>query len=151
LNPLALVYGRVSANVEYLLAPHHALYLSPSILAWSANRGDPKSVIANGFGFASESSRGLAIELGYHYWIHWHRSLRGLYAGPALLLGNTSDATAGDPTHRQSYWGAAFDVGYQDVMPSGFTWGFGAGLEGLRMAGSTGFAPRLLGVAGWSF
>ncbi len=71
--------------------------------------------------------------------------------GPALLLGSTTDATVGDPTHAQSYWGIAFDVGWQEVIPGGFTAGVGAGLEVVRMAGTGGVVPRFLLQLGWSF
>jgi hypothetical protein len=150
-NPLGLPWGRLSANAEFQLQPHHALFVSPNALLFHVNRGGSGALLSEGFGFASPTSASFGVEVGYHYWLRWARSLRGPYLGPALLLGSTSQATVGDPTHAQGYWGLALDVGYQEVLPGGFTVGVGAGLEVIRMAGTGGVTPRLLLQAGWSF
>ena len=73
---------------------------------------------------------------------------RARSSGPRSFSGSTTDATVGDPTHAQSYWGIAFDVGWQEVIPGGFTAGVGAGLEAVRMAGTGGVVPRFLSAAG---
>jgi hypothetical protein len=151
LNPLGLLGGRLSANLEVQLEPHHSLFASPNVLLFHADRGDPNSLLSEGFGFATRASQSVGIEFGYHYWWRWSQALRGPYLGPALLLGSTTDAGVGDPTHAQGYWGLAFDVGWQEVMPGGFTAGIGAGLELVRMAGTGAVVPRLLLQIGWSF
>lgn len=151
LNPVGLLRGRLSANLEVQLEPHHSLFVSPNLLAFHADRGAPGSLLSDGFGFATDTSVSVGIELGYHYWWHWSRELRGPFLGPALLLGSTTNAAAGDPAHAQSYWGLAFDIGWQEVLPGGFTAGVGAGLEVVRMAGTGGPVPRFLLQMGWSF
>ena len=151
LNPLGLFGGRLSANLEVQLEPHHSLFVSPNVLAFHADRGDVNSLISEGFGLATQTSSSIGIELGYHYWWRWARALHGPYLGPALLLGSTTQASVGDPTHAQPYWGLAFETGWQEVMPGGFTAGIGLGLEFLRMAGTGAVVPRLLLELGWSF
>ena len=151
LNPIGLLRGRLSANLEVQLEPHHSLVVSPNVLVFHADRGEPGSLLSEGFGFATPTSSSVGIEFGYHYWWRWSRELRGPFLGPALLLGSTTDAAAGDPTRAQSYWGLAVDVGWQEVLPGGFTAGVGVGLEIVRMAGSGGPVPRFLLQMGWSF
>lgn len=151
LNPLALLYGRLSANVEVLLAPHSSLVASPNALVAQTDRGGPNSALSEGLGFASHTSNGFGVELGYHYWWTERRTLRGPFLGPSLLFGSTTDATVGDPTHAQGYWGLAFDFGEQEVFPGGFTIAGGIGLGLLRMAGAGAVFPRFLLQIGWSF
>jgi hypothetical protein len=151
LNPLGLFGGRLSANLEVQLEPHHSLVVSPNVLAFHADRGDPNSLLSEGLGFATRTSQSVGLEFGYHYWWRWARMLRGPYLGPSLLLGSTTNGGVGDPTHAQGYWGLAFDVGWQEVMPGGFTAGIGGGLEVVRMAGTGAVVPRLLMQIGWSF
>lgn len=151
LNPLGLIAGRLSANLEVQLEPHHSLVVSPNVLVFHADRGDPNSLLSDGFGFAQRTSSSIGIEFGYHYWWRWSRMLRGPYLGSVLLLGSTTNAGVGDPTHAQTYWGLGFDVGWQEVMPGGFTAGIGGGLEVVRMAGTGAVVPRLLLQIGWSF
>jgi hypothetical protein len=151
LNPVGLIDGRLSANAEVQLEPHHSLVVSPNALVFPVGRGGPKNVVSEGLGFASRTSQSYGIELGYHYWLQGWRTLRGPFVGPSLLLGLTTDANVGDSAHLQSYWGVALDVGWQEVLSSGFTAGAGAGLELVRLGGSGGVVPRLLAQVGWSF
>ena len=151
LNPIGLFRGRLSANLEVQVEPHHSLVVSPNLLVFHADRGQAGSLVSEGLGFVTSTSGSVGIEFGYHYWWRWTRELRGPYLGPSLLLGSTTSASVGDPTHAQSYWGLAFDVGWQEVLPGGFTAGVGAGLETVRMAGVGAVVPRLLAQVGWSF
>ncbi len=151
LNPLPLFWGRLSANVEMQLAPHHALVVSPNVLVFNADRGGTGSLLSSGFGFASPTSTGIGVELGYHYYSRWSRTLRGNFFGPSLLVGTTSGANVGDGTHAQGYYGFALDVGRQEVLPGGFTVGGGLGIGILRMADSVAVVPRVLLQIGWSF
>jgi hypothetical protein len=151
LNPLGLFVGRLSANLEVQLEPHHSLVVSPNVLVFHADRGGSDGLLSEGLGFAQRTSSSFGIEFGYHYWWRWSRMLRGPYLGPSLLLGSTTNAGVGDPTHAQTYWGLAFDVGWQEVTPGGFTAGIGGGLEFVRMAGAGAVVPRLLLQIGWSF
>ena len=151
LNPLGLVWGRLSANVEVQLAPRHSLIVSPNALVLPAERGGAHNTVSQGLGFASRGSSSIGVEIGYHYWWYWRSSLRGPFLGPSLLLGSTTQANVGDPTQGQTYWGLAFDFGGQEVLPGGFTIGGGAGLGLIHLADSTGVFPRVLFQIGWSF
>ena len=133
------------------LEPHHSLIASPNVLVVDANRGGAGSLVSEGLGFASQTSSSVGIELGYHYWLQWQRALRGPFLGPSLLLGRTTAANVGDPTYAHAYWGVAFDGGWQEVLPGGFTVGAGGGLELVRMAGTGAIVPRFLLQIGWSF
>jgi hypothetical protein len=155
LNPLGLFWGRLSANAEVQLSPHHSFVAAPNALIDRTDRGGQHDLLSEGYGFASPTSASFGLELGYHYWGSdaWRRDfrpLRGWFAGPALLFGVTTNATVGDATRAQGYWGLALDVGEQEVLPGGFTAGVGTGLEFVRMAGTTAFVPRLLLQLGWS-
>jgi hypothetical protein len=147
LNPLALPWGRVSGNVELLLAAHHAIVASPNALFADVSRG---GLLALALGFTQSASSGAGGEVGYHYWWYGHDGLRGPFFGPSLLLGVTSAATVGDPSRAQAYWGAAIDVGEQAILSGGFTIGGGAGLGLIRMGGSGVVFPRFLLQVGWS-
>ena len=132
-----------------MLAPHHALVVSPNLLLAQVDRGGRYSLVSEGFGFASSASSSFGVELGYHYWWPSRESLRGLFLGPSLLLGDTSESSV-DPSHAQGYWGVACDAGAQEVFAGGFTIGGGAGLGVVRMAGATALFPRFLLQIGWS-
>lgn len=150
-NPLALSVGRLSANFEVQIAPHHSLVASPNVIVFGEDRGGRYNALSEGLGFASHDSSSLGIELGYHYWWHWSRDLRGPFFGPSLLLGSTTDATAGSTTDAQTYWGLAFDVGGQAVLGGGFTIGGGLGLGFVHLADANAIFPRVLLQIGWSF
>ena len=151
LDPLDLISGRLSANVEIQVQPHHAIIASANALIFDASRGGPHNIVSEGFGFATNLSSGFGIEFGYHYWVDWARALRGPFVGPSFLFGGTSQASVGDPSHVQPYWGLAVDGGWQEVFAGGFTAGGGGGLEMIRMAGTSAVVPRLLAQLGWSF
>jgi hypothetical protein len=151
LDPLPLILGRLSGSAELLLLPHHSLVASPNLLFFQVDRGGRYNLASEGFGFATQTSLSLGIELGYHYWWQSHDSLRGSFLGPSLLLGTTTQASVGDPSRAQGYWGFAFDVGWQEVLLSGFTFGGGVGLGIARMADATVLFPRVLAQLGWSF
>jgi hypothetical protein len=150
-NPLDLALGRLSANVEILLAQHHAIVLSPNVLLFHVDRGGRYNLESEGLGFASPTSTGFGGELGYHYWWTWRHLLAGPYFGPSLLLGSVNGATVGAATGSQWYWGGAVDAGAQAVLPGGFTLGGGLGLGFVTMASTVGVFPRFLLQLGWSF
>jgi hypothetical protein len=154
INPLPVLFGRVSGNAEILFLPHHSLVLSPNALLFHTDRGGRGSVISEGMGFATRDSSSLGLELGYHFWWWWRANdaLRGPFVGPSLLVGTTSPSSV-DPSRSAGYWGLAVDVGAQEVLRGGFTVGAGAGLGFVRIAqgmGATAFFPRLLVQVGWS-
>ena len=151
LNPAALVLGRLSVNVEFLLAPHHSLVLSPNILAFEEERGGRYALASEALGFATRGSGSFGGELGYHYWWRWRRSLVGPYFGPSLLLGSVTNASVGPTASAQAYLGGAFDAGGQGVLPGGFTLGAGLGLGFVELASVVAVFPRFLLQLGWSF
>jgi len=141
LNPVPLVEARLSADVEILVASHHALVLSPNV-TFAAHRGE---LIAYGFGFTADRSTGFGGEAGYHYWVR--RDLEGIFLGPSLVFGST--ATPNLPSH--GYFGVALDVGYQAVIANGFTVAVGGGVLVITGNSLTKVTPRgLLGI-GWTF
>lgn len=150
-NPLALALGRVGANVEVLLAPHHSLVLSPNLQAFTEARGGRYNVFNEALGLATNSSTGFGGELGYHYWWRWRRTLSGPYIGPSFLLGTVTNASVGGTNAAQAYWGLALDAGGQAVLAGGFTVGAGLGLGFVEMDGATAVFPRILLQVGWSF
>jgi hypothetical protein len=68
-----------------------------------------------------------------------------------LLVGSVTNASVGDGSHAQVYWGGAFDVGAQAVFSGGFTIGGGLGVGFLELASNVTVFPRLLFQVGWSF
>jgi hypothetical protein len=149
-NPLALLLGRLGANVEFLIAPHHALVVSPDILAFQVDRGGRWDLRSEGVGFATQRSSSFGGEVGYHYWWRGRRSLAGPYFGPSFLLGTMTDASVG-PGGTQAYWGGAFDAGGQAVLAGGLTLGAGLGIGFVDLASTVAIFPRLLLQLGWSF
>ena len=133
------------------LAPHHSIVASQRAHLPGRPRRPALALLSEGFGFASPSSFGVGAEVGYHYWPRASDVLRGWFFGPSLLAGLTTDATVGDPTHAQGYWGLALDLGAQEVLGNGFTAGLGGGIGFLHMAGTSAFVPRLLLQLGWTF
>jgi hypothetical protein len=150
LNPVPLAFGRLSANLELDLAPHHALVLSPNVLFAGVGRGDPRTLLSDGFGFASTGSQSYGFEVGYHYWMRRRPALEGIFLGPSVVVGVTTQATVGDPSRTQAYGGAAFDVGYQAVVGPGFVVGAGAGAGLIHMSSTNALFPRLLFQIGWT-
>jgi hypothetical protein len=150
IDPLALLLGRLGANVELLLAPHQALVVSPNVLAFDVDRGGRWDLRSEGMGFATQRSGSFGGEVGYHYWWRGRQSLVGPYFGPSLLLGTMTNATVGGGG-TQLYWGGAFDAGAQAVLGGGFTVGAGLGLGLVDLASVTALFPRLLLQVGWSF
>jgi len=150
-NPLSLLLGRLSGNIELRLAAHHALVVSPNVLVAQVDRGTLGGLVSQAYGFVTQASSSVGLEVGYHYWWRRRAALSGPFFGPSILFGSTTQASVGDPTHAQEYWGAAFDLGLQEVLAGGFTIGGGAGAGFVRMADATAVFPRFLLQAGWSF
>jgi hypothetical protein len=153
LNPLPLALGRVGGNIEIEVVRQHAIVGTLSGLVEQVGRGGRFSLLSEGLGFASSASTGFGVELGYHHWWGFGSggALRGVFFGPSFLAGSTTQATVGDPSQAQVYWGGALDVGAQEVFRGGLTLGGGAGLGFVQMAGSRAAFPRLLLQVGWSF
>ncbi len=144
LNPLPLFLSRLSVDVEYELAPHHALVAAPQLTFHDRDRGKLPSYA---FGYTASESSGVGAELGYHYWLA--PRMEGLFLGPSLLVGFTGHPVVS--TH--AYYGLAFDVGYQLMLANGFTIGGGGGLLAIGAGGGNALhvTPRVLFGIGWSF
>jgi hypothetical protein len=121
-NPLGLVIGRYSADLEYLPAPHHALHLTP--VGYFALPGTSDELV--GFG----------AETGYR----WYSSAdgpQGIFAGASFIalslryLHAATEGVAFDAPVDTSYvqLGGALDVGYQLVFLGNFAVGAGAGVQ----------------------
>lgn len=147
-NPLPLFAGRLSADIELMLAPHHALVVSPNFTLHKVVFDRNDDLLGYGLGYAGDDSAGFGGEVGYHYWLRRH--LAGVYFGPSLVLG----ATLPEGGKGFAYYGAAVDVGYQYLFSNGFTLNGGGGI--LIVNGTFGgsvvhAAPRFLFGIGWSF
>jgi hypothetical protein len=148
LNPAALALGRLSGNLELLIAPHQSLGLSPNAIVFPVDRG---ALASQALGFLTHDSSSVGGELGYHFWFRGRESLNGPWLGPSLLLGRVTGASVGNGASPQVYWGAAVDFGWQAVFPGGFTAGGGLGFGWVELASNAALFPRLLLQVGWSF
>ncbi|HEX3343901.1 MAG TPA: hypothetical protein VHS09_04975 [Polyangiaceae bacterium] len=121
-NPLGLIIGRYSADLEYLPAPHHALHFSP--VGYFALPGVADELV--GFG----------AEMGYR----WYSGLygpHGFFLGAsfvALSLHYLHGALPGvplDASEDTSYveLGGALDAGYQVVILGNLALGIGVGAQ----------------------
>src|SRR5450432_1458238 len=122
LNPLPIFAARLSVDLEFMLAPHHALVVNPSVTFHKAAFARNDNTLGYAFGYAGDASAGFGGEVGYHYWLRRH--LQGIYLGPSLVLG----ATLPQGGKAFGYYGGAFDVGYQYLFANGFTLNGGGGI-----------------------
>ncbi len=121
-NPLGLIIGRYSADLEYLPAPHHALHFSP--VGYFALPGVADELV--GFG----------AEMGYR-WYSGLNGAHGFFIGAsfiALSLHYLHGALPGVPLdvpEDTSYveLGGALDAGYQVVILGNFAAGIGLGAQ----------------------
>jgi hypothetical protein len=128
-NPLALVVGKVSANVLLVPADHHALVLSP-FYVWTATA--PIFVVdATGLPnipLPRQTFEGFGGEIGYRYYLG-KGGPRGFFAGPSLILASMK-ATAQDSS-QTSFWdlGFAIDVGYEALIADRVALALGGGAQ----------------------
>ncbi|HEY5242412.1 MAG TPA: hypothetical protein VIJ22_13125 [Polyangiaceae bacterium] len=121
-NPLGLIIGRYSADLEYLPAPHHALHFSP--VGYFALPGVADELV--GFG----------AEMGYR-WYSGLNGAHGFFVGASLIalsLHYLHGALPGVPLdvpEDTSYveLGGALDAGYQVVILGNFAAGIGLGAQ----------------------
>ena len=119
-NPLGLVIGRYSADLEYLPLPHHALHLSP--VGYFALPGTADEI--TGFG----------AEVGYR-WYSGVDGPEGFFVGGSFValsmryLHGALPGIAFDVPDDTSYvqLGGAIDAGYQLVFLGNFAAGAGLG------------------------
>jgi len=121
-NPLGLIIGRYSADLEYLPAPHHALHFSP--VGYFALPG------------VSDELVGFGAEVGYR-WYSGLNGAHGFFVGAsfiAMSLHYLHGALPGVPLdvpEDTSYveLGGALDAGYQVVILGNFAAGVGVGAQ----------------------
>jgi hypothetical protein len=121
-NPLGVIIGRYSADLEYLPAPHHALHLTP--VGYFALPG------------VADQYFGYGAEVGYR-WYSGVDGPSGFFLGGSVLIGSftyvhtaqpgvTVDASD-DTTFAQV--GGAIDAGYQLVFLGNLAVGAGVGVS----------------------
>ncbi len=158
-NPLAIGVGRFSLTLEYMLAPHHAIEITPYI--YFALPAANTEVDAYGG------------EIGYRYYTGKHGP-QGWFLGGSLAFGaftyqhnaptvnRASDGLLLDESVTTQYdqISAAIDAGYQMILQEHVVVGVGAGVEyryltldpdfqpydhdGQWLVYGPGFRPRLL-------
>jgi hypothetical protein len=127
-NPLAIAVGRYSMNLEYMIAAHHAIVISPYI--FFAVPGANTEVDAYGG------------EIGYRYYTGKHGP-EGWFLGGSVAFGTftyqhnaptvnrASDGLLLDESVNTEYdsIGGAVDAGYQVLLQEHVVVGLGAGIE----------------------
>lgn len=156
LNPLPIYFGRLSANLQYMPAMHHAIILSPQITHVS------NDIALTGGSNVSQTFTGFGGEVGYRYYTG-HRGLDGVFVGPSLVLGFYN---AGLPNGDQAFTtlGVAVDAGVKTVIFDNVSVGAGAGIQWVKvshdfndlptrseMAIGAGVKPRILAEVGYAF
>ena len=121
-NPLGVVIGRYSLDLEYLPLPHHALHLTPvgyfALPGWA------------------DQYFGYGAEIGYR-WYSGVDGPQGFFVGGSALVGSFTYVHTAQPevpldmsdNTTFAQLGAAVDVGYQIVCLGNFAVGAGAGLS----------------------
>jgi hypothetical protein len=121
LNPLGFAIGRYSINVEYMLARHHALILTPFY--------DSTGVTVNGADIATLN--GFGAELGYRFYTG-SKGMNGFYVGPSVLFASWSESSklvGFQASDSFTAIGGALDIGGQAVIGPGVIVGGGFGLQ----------------------
>ena len=158
LNPLGFAIGRYSLNVEYMLARHHALILTPFFDHTAVKVNDVNVGSLNGFGG----------ELGSRFYTG-DRGMNGFFIGPSVLFASwsqSSDLPGGKSGDSFTAIGGALDLGGQAVIGPGVIVGAGFGLQytknsidvntdNLNIASAAiaggGVRPRFLLAVGYGF
>jgi hypothetical protein len=159
-NPLGIVVGRYSLDLEYLPAPHHAVHLTP--------------VGYYAIPATADFFQGFGAEAGYR-WYSGSDGPEGIFVGGSFLIGgyeyahtpaSPSPLDPADDTQFVSV-GGAIDAGFQWVALGNFAFGAGAGVAYTAttqqprfgyanhswedLVYGSGFRPRLLLSVGTAF
>jgi hypothetical protein len=121
LNPIGIVVGRYTLDLEYLPAPHHAVHLTP--VGYYAV---PASM---------DTFQGFGAEAGYR-WYSSANGPEGIFVGGSFLIGgfeyahSTANPSTLDPADDTQFvsLGGAIDAGFQWVPLGNFAFGAGAGV-----------------------
>jgi hypothetical protein len=163
-NPLALIIGKLSANVVIVPEDHHAFVLSPY---YTSTTTAPIALVdASGAAtmrLPQQTFQGFGGELGYRY--YWGRGgPRGLFVGPSILVASmTAKAEDGTSTSFVQY-GVAGDAGFQALVADAVSITVGGGVQyaattvsipnqqfPANVFANHGVWPRLLLSLGWAF
>lgn len=130
-NPLALIVGRYGANVEVLLAPHHAVTASGFVQTFPT---PILRTLAQGSGWNDATRPLFGGELGYRVYSR-NEGAAGLFAGASFVLMPIAYPRLGAGMRPEivSYHahGGALDVGVQAILKGGITIGGGVGVMAL--------------------
>jgi hypothetical protein len=162
-NPLALLIGKVSADVVIAPGDHHSLVLNPFYSKATTAPIDVVDDAGNATQLPKQTFEGFGGELGYRYYFA-RGGPRGLFVGPSLVLASmTATAANGSRTSYLDY-GLAGDVGYQVLVADSVALDLGGGLQyttttktipnqqfPAEFYANPGLRPRLLLSFGWAF
>lgn len=167
LNPIPFVVGRFGANLEVMLASHHALLASGFVQTY------PSAVmhlLVPQADMANLPSPLFGGEVGYRLY-SGREGPEGVFVGPSLVMMPFAYPHVGSDLRAEMVafetYGAALDVGAQAVVGSGLTIGGGIGVQYLAYSPPASIAPppgasvpsypephvlpRVLLAAGWAF
>jgi len=121
-NPLAILVGRYSVDLEYLPFAHHALHVTP--FGYYALPG------------VSDQLTGFGGEVGYR-WYSGNHGPEGFFAGASFVAGELEyrhNATVSGPLDASDdtsfvELGGAIDAGYQILLLGNLAVGVGAGAQ----------------------
>ncbi|MGH7280378.1 MAG: hypothetical protein ACRELY_02555 [Polyangiaceae bacterium] len=167
LNPIPMIVGRFGANLELMLASHHAVVASGFVQTYSSA---VMHVIVPQADMSNLPSPLFGGELGYRLY-SGSEGPSGLFVGPSLVMMPFAYPHVGSDLRAEMVafetYGAALDVGAQAVIGSGLTIGCGVGVQYLAYDPPASIAPppgasvpsypephvlpRVLLAAGWAF
>jgi hypothetical protein len=163
-NPLALIIGKLSANVIIVPGDHHALVVSPY---YTSTTTAPISLVdASGAPttrLPQQTFQGFGGELGYRY--YWGLGgPRGAFVGPSLLVASMNANAENGTTTSFVQYGVAADAGFEALVADAVSVTVGGGVQYAATSVSIpsqqfpanvfanhGVWPRLLLSLGWAF
>lgn len=163
LNPVALIIGKISANVILVPIDHHGIVLSPFFASTTTEPIYVYDAASNPTQLPQQSFTGGGGELGYRYYFG-RGGPRGLFFGPSLVIADfVSKAQNGDTKSYLAFGGAA-DIGFQALVFDRLSLSLGAGLQYLATSttipqqqfpadvfANSGLRPRALASIGFAF
>jgi hypothetical protein len=156
-SPLGLFAGgRISFNLEWAPATHHAIVVAPHFVHTAADVAVDSRVTL------TQKFTGAGGEIGYRYYTG-SRGMNGVFIGPSII-GGIYNASLLDGDQGFANIGVAVDVGVQQIFFDHLVVGGGLGLEYLSVnhdfhdlptgpstIATSGIKPRFLLAAGYAF
>jgi hypothetical protein len=163
-NPLALIIGKLSANVVIVPGDHHALVVSPY---YTSTTTAPISLVdASGAPTSrlpQQTFQGFGGELGYRYYFGLGGP-RGAFVGPSLLVASMDAKAENGTTTSFLQYGVAADAGFAALVADAVSITVGGGVQyaatsvsipnqqfPANVFANQGVWPRLLLSLGWAF